>query len=86
MSLSIINIPPQWFQKQKMMLQVCYGLAPIAAASIYLFGWRALMTIGVVTFFGIATEALFTTLAGAPADAAKAPPAADAADSAGLFG
>jgi len=70
MSLSVINIPPQWFQKQKAMLQVCYGLTPIAAASVYLFGWRALATFGVVFFFGIATEALFTWHQGKPVTSA----------------
>jgi len=70
MSLSVINIPPQWFQKQKAMLQVCYGLTPIAAASVFLFGWRALATLGIVFFFGIATEALFTWRQGKPVTSA----------------
>ena len=41
------------------MLRVCEALAPVAIFSIYLFGWRALLLLLVVTVFGVATEAIF---------------------------
>lgn len=40
-------------------MRVCYALAPLVAASVYLFGWRALALTLVVLLFGMATEALF---------------------------
>ncbi|UCF56455.1 MAG: RnfABCDGE type electron transport complex subunit D [Deltaproteobacteria bacterium] len=47
------------FLMQKAMLRVCYALIPLVLASIYLFGWRSLVLIGIVFAFGIATEAIF---------------------------
>ena len=55
-----LQLPDKVFQMQKPMLRVCYALAPLVLASIYLFGWRSLALIGIVFLFGIATEALFT--------------------------
>ncbi|MBU2498901.1 MAG: RnfABCDGE type electron transport complex subunit D [Proteobacteria bacterium] len=51
---------------QKVMLRVCYALIPLVLVSIYLFGWRSLVLIGVVMLFGIATEAAFTLRQGKP--------------------
>jgi len=58
--------PKKWFQMQKVMLRVCYALIPLVLVSIYLFGWRSLVLIGVVMLFGIATEAAFTLRQGKP--------------------
>jgi len=55
---------------QKAMLRVCYALLPLVMASVYLFGWRSLVLVLVVLFFGIATEALFTFREGKPVTSA----------------
>jgi Na+-transporting NADH:ubiquinone oxidoreductase subunit B len=55
---------------QKPMLRVCYSLIPLILASIYLFGWRALVLAGVVLVFGISTEAIFTYRQGRPVTSA----------------
>lgn len=55
---------------QKPMLRVCYALIPLILASIYLFGWRALVLAGVVLVFGIFTEAMFTYPQGKPVTSA----------------
>lgn len=47
------------FTKQKMMRTVITSLIPIIIASIYYFGWRALILLGVVTIAGLVTEWLF---------------------------
>ena len=47
------------FMKQKMMRTVITALIPIVLASIYFYGWRTLVLLVVVTFFGILTEYLF---------------------------
>lgn len=44
------------FLKQDLMRRVVYSLLPILAFSIYLFGWRILLLLVVVTAFGVATE------------------------------
>ncbi|HZK00848.1 MAG TPA: RnfABCDGE type electron transport complex subunit D [Tissierellaceae bacterium] len=49
----------QYFMKQKMMRTVIISLIPIILASIYFFGWRSLILLIVVTFFGLMTEYLF---------------------------
>jgi Na+-transporting NADH:ubiquinone oxidoreductase subunit B len=46
-------------QKQKPMRTVLTGLAPAVAASVYYFGWRSLVLLFVVTFFGFLTEYIF---------------------------
>jgi Na+-transporting NADH:ubiquinone oxidoreductase subunit B len=48
------------------MLRVCYALAPLVAAAVYLFGWRALAVVLVVLACGAGTEALFTFRQGKP--------------------
>jgi Na+-transporting NADH:ubiquinone oxidoreductase subunit B len=42
------------------MQRVLYGVAPVAAASVYFFGWRALATLAVANAAGFATEYAFT--------------------------
>jgi Na+-transporting NADH:ubiquinone oxidoreductase subunit B len=52
------------------MIRVCYALTPLVVASIYLFGWRSMVLIGVVFMFGVATEAVFTLRRGQPVTSA----------------
>ena len=52
------------------MIQVCYALMPLVAASVYFFGWRVLALAAVVLLFGIATEALFVFRKGKPVTSA----------------
>jgi len=47
-------------QKQKPMRTVLKALIPIIAASIYFFGWRSLVLLFIVTFFGFLTEYVFS--------------------------
>lgn len=47
------------FMKQKMMRTVIISLIPIVLASIYFFGWRSFLLMGVVTVFGLVTEWIF---------------------------
>lgn len=54
------------FLFQKVMMRVVYALIPIMIASIYLFGWRTLLLIILVAFFGIGAEAIFTIRQGRP--------------------
>lgn len=42
------------------MKRVLYALAPAVVASIYFFGWRSLLVLAVITFFGFLTEYCFT--------------------------
>ena len=65
-----LQIPEKWLQKQKPMLQVCYALTPLVAASVYFFGWRALAVSVLVMVVGIATEAFFTFRQGKPVTSA----------------
>ena len=51
-------------QKQKPMVQVVYALAPLAAASVYFFGWRALAVLAVVNAAGFLAEYIFTRVTG----------------------
>jgi Na+-transporting NADH:ubiquinone oxidoreductase subunit B len=53
-------LPKKLILMQKPMLRVCYALIPLVLASIYLFGWRSLVLLGLVLVGGIITEALFT--------------------------
>ncbi len=46
----------QTFMKQDLMRRVLYSLLPLLAFSVYLFGWRVLLLLVVVTAAGIATE------------------------------
>ncbi len=52
------------------MLRVCYALIPLVLASIYLFGWRALVLTALVLVFGAFTEAIFTFPQGKPVTSA----------------
>lgn len=47
------------FMKQLLMRKVIYSLMPIIIASVYFFGWRALLLTLWVSFLGIITEWLF---------------------------
>ncbi len=49
----------KYFIKQKMMRTVIISLIPIICASIYFFGWRTLILLGIVTIAGGATEWIF---------------------------
>ncbi len=64
------QIPQKWFLTQKPMIRVCYALMPLVAASVYFFGWRALVLSAVILFFGIITEALFVFRDGKPVTSA----------------
>jgi Na+-transporting NADH:ubiquinone oxidoreductase subunit B len=44
------------FLKQLMMLRVLYALIPVAAAAVYLFGWRVLALVGVSVLFATLAE------------------------------
>ena len=44
------------FLKQPMMVRVLYALLPVAAASVYLFGWRVLALVGVSCLFAFLAE------------------------------
>jgi len=70
MTLRGFHLPQKPFQMQKVMLRVCYALMPLVLASIYLFGWRSLILIGVIFVFGIAAEAIFTFGQGKPVTSA----------------
>ncbi len=63
-------VPEKWFFRQNPMLQVCYALLPLQAASIYFFGWRSLVLSLVILLFGFATEALFAFKRGKPVTSA----------------
>ena len=62
--------PDKLFLKQKVMLRVCYALIPLVFAAVYLFGWRSLVLLLIVTGVGIATEAAFTWNQGKPVTSA----------------
>lgn len=47
------------FIKQKMMRTVIISLIPIIFASIYFFGWRTLILLGLITIAGVTTEGVF---------------------------
>jgi len=55
---------------QKPMRRVLYALAPICVASIYFFGWRALLLLAVANAAGFATEYAFTRRLNQPATSA----------------
>lgn len=42
------------------MKRVLYALAPAVIASVYFFGWRSLLVVAVMIFFGFLTEYCFT--------------------------
>ncbi len=63
-------IPEKLFSMQAPMLRVCYALLPLAAFSIYIFGWRSAALIAVTFIFGIAAEAAFTFPKGKPVTSA----------------
>jgi len=65
-----LKIPDKPLLLQKPHLRVCWALTPIALASIYIFGWRALVLLAVASLFGIASEALFTFREGKPVTSA----------------
>ena len=62
--------PDKFFQMQRVMLRVCYAMAPLVFASVYFFGWRSLALIGVVFVFGISTEGAFSFRQGKPVTSA----------------
>lgn len=47
------------FQKQAVMRKVLLALLPLAAASVYFFGWRSLAMLAVVNIFGVLSEFVF---------------------------
>lgn len=47
------------FMKQKMMRTVIKSLVPLIVASVYFFGWRSIILLGVSTALGLATEWIF---------------------------
>lgn len=49
----------KYFTKQKMMRTVIFSLIPLIFSGIYFFGWRTLLLLLVVTFFGVGTEYVF---------------------------
>lgn len=49
-----------FFRKQFLMRKVVYSLIPIILSAIYLFGWRVLFLLLVITLAGILTEYIFT--------------------------
>ncbi|MFH1490634.1 MAG: RnfABCDGE type electron transport complex subunit D [Pseudomonadota bacterium] len=55
---------------QKVMLRVCAALLPLMLAAVYLYGWRSLVMVILVFFFGIVTEASFTFREGKPVSSA----------------
>jgi Na+-transporting NADH:ubiquinone oxidoreductase subunit B len=60
------NLPKKFFMIQPLMMKVVYGLVPCMIASIYFFGFRALMITAVVLAVGIVTEGMFTLRRGKP--------------------
>lgn len=52
------------------MMRVCYALTPLVFASIYLFGWRSLVLMGIILLCGMITEALFAIPKGKPVTSA----------------
>ena len=44
------------FLKQPMMVRVLYALLPVAAAAVYLFGWRVMALVGVSALFAFLAE------------------------------
>ncbi len=70
MSLLPIPLPKKKLMMQKPMLRVCYALAPLVLASIYLFGWRSLVLTGLVLVCGFIAEAIFTFPRGKPVTSA----------------
>lgn len=46
-------------QRQKIMFHVLYALIPLAAFSVYLFGWRSLLILTVVNLAGFLSEYVF---------------------------
>ena len=54
------------FMKQPMMRKVLYALAPIILASVYFFGWRAILLIAVSVVFGTLSEWTFKRKAKKP--------------------
>ncbi len=60
----------KYVRKQLPMTRVLWALLPIAVSSIYFFGWRALLLLGVVNAAGFAAEYAFTRRWRQPASAA----------------
>ncbi len=55
----IVSIIKGMIKAQKPMNQVLYALIPIAAASVYFFGWRSLCMLAVVNIFACLSEYCF---------------------------
>ncbi len=49
----------KFFMKQPLMRKVLLSLIPVILGAIFFFGWRTLVLMAIITFFGIATEYLF---------------------------
>jgi Na+-transporting NADH:ubiquinone oxidoreductase subunit B len=62
--------PTKVINWQLPMQRVLYALVPIIIASVYFFGWRALVLIGVANVAGFISEAAFTRKAGQPVTSA----------------
>lgn len=57
----------RWILRQPPMTRVLMAGAPAAAAAIYLFGWRALVLLAIVSLVGLLCEGAFTWPKGKPA-------------------
>ena len=55
-------------RKQPMMRRVLFSLIPILIYSVYLFGWRVIALLAVVTISGVITEYLFERTRFKPSD------------------
>lgn len=63
-------LPKKPVLMQKPMLRVCYALMPLVMASLYFFGWRAVVLTFLVLISGMFSEALFTFPQGKPVTSA----------------
>lgn len=70
MAIAGYRLPEKVVVMQPAMLRVCYALIPLAAFSIYLFGWRAAALITISFIFGVGTEAAFAFREGRPVTSA----------------
>jgi len=63
-------LPKKPILMQKPMLRVCSALMPLILASLYFFGWRAVVLTLLVLICGVITEGLFTFSQGKPVTSA----------------
>lgn len=66
MALLRTHLPKKLLLMQKPMVRVCYALMPLVLASLYFFGWRAVVLTLLVLICGMITEGLFTFPQGKP--------------------